>query len=418
MTFTKLSQPIFGEQDNKDFMLELGSLQGLQDRVTIDTSEGKPVYLIAIGLKPTYLRLSATSYYLLEQRSHGASFESIAQTFCQLNRSTSPAEIETAYLKVCSQIAEIEQRSLATPSAYLFELPLLPKTVVRKIAAIGSLAFTKPAIYSLVVFVTISIAVWPWFDRSFLVDTTNFGWSYLLLMVSVMMHELGHASACARYGASPSTIGFTVYLIWPAFYSDVSDAWRLKRWQRVVVDISGVFFQIVTAAAYVFIYRLTNWSPIPLAIVMIMSSCLFNLNPFFKFDGYWILADILGVTNLNRHKTEILRHLFRTLRYKSVETLTLAPSIVSCIAVYGVLSSGIWLYLLYTFLPYFFNVLLNYPGILTHAVSDIIVGTPFLEIKSIQSLFNSTFVLLMGTLMIIRLIKLVSTCIYKNRSKL
>ncbi len=395
-------------------MLPLDSLQGLRERVIVDTSEGKPVYLIAIGTKPTYLRLSATSYYLLEQRSHGVSFESLAQTFSQANRATSSAEIEIAYLNVCSQITEIEQRSLSNPSPYLFELPLLPKSVVQKIASIGSLAFAKPAIYTLVAFVAIAIAIWPWFDRSFPVDPTNFGWSYLLLMGSLMMHELGHASACTRYGASPSTIGFTVYLIWPAFYSDVSDAWRLKRWQRVMVDVGGIFFQIVTAAVYIFIYKLTNWSPIPLAIAMIVSSCLFNLNPFFKFDGYWILADILGVTNLNRHKSEILRYLFQTLRRKPVEPLTIAPSIFIILGIYAVLSLGVWVYILSTFLPIFFNTVSNYPKISSIVISAAIQGTPFLEIKNIQDLFNSTFILLIGTPMIIRLIKSLSVYIYKK----
>ncbi len=62
-------------------MNRLPDIQGIQERLIVDTSEGRQVYLLAVGTNPTYIRLSSTSYYLLEQRSLGVSFESVAEIF-------------------------------------------------------------------------------------------------------------------------------------------------------------------------------------------------------------------------------------------------------------------------------------------------------------------------------------------------
>jgi putative peptide zinc metalloprotease protein len=387
-------------------MVELDSLQRLQDNLIVDTSEGKPVYLIAIGSKPIYLRLSATSYYLLQQRSKGSSFEIIAQNFSKSKHVTSPEEIESAYLKVIHQIKEIEQKSKSRPSSYFFQLPLISQLIVKKLATIGSVAFYRPGIFISLVLIVLSITILPPPEViNFAIDPTCFLFSYLLLFFSLLMHELGHASACVRYGAAPSEIGFTIYLIWPAFYTDVNNAWLLKRWQRVVVDSGGIFFQIITGAIYILIYKLTNWSPIPLSLVMIFSTCLLNLNPFFKFDGYWIFADAFGITNLEQARVRIVQYFFGILRRRNVEPLPWPPLLIIILMVYSILSFVVWGYLLGNMSFLFINTILYYPSILANIFADIIAQNPIIGTQKFKYFLESTFTLLFGCLIFGRLVK-------------
>ena len=67
------------------------------------------------------------------------------------------------------------------------------------------------------------------------------------VVVATAFHELGHASACRHGGARPGVMGFGVYLVWPAFYCDVTDAYRLNRAGRLRTDLGGVYFNAIFA---------------------------------------------------------------------------------------------------------------------------------------------------------------------------
>src|SRR6478752_2203323 len=58
---------------------------------------------------------------------------------------------------------------------------------------------------------------------------------FVLAIASAGFHELGHASACRYGGATPSGMGVGIYLVWPAFYTDVTDAYRLPKRSRLRV---------------------------------------------------------------------------------------------------------------------------------------------------------------------------------------
>jgi len=163
-----------------------------------------------------------------------------------------------------------------------------------------------------------------------------------LALLSLFVHEFGHATACARFGARPHEIGFGIYLLYPAFYSDVSDAWFLTRWQRVVVDLGGIYFQAVAAAVFVGIYELTGWQPLRASLFLIVGSFVFTINPFFKFDGYWIISDALGVTNL-RDQWRTLAAVGRDrLRSRQVRDLPWPKPIVGAVVLCSIFSCILW----------------------------------------------------------------------------
>jgi putative peptide zinc metalloprotease protein len=119
-----------------------------------------------------------------------------------------------------------------------------------------------------------------------------------LLLVAMVFHELGHASACRFGKATPGAIGGGLYLMWPSLYTDVTDATRLKRSGRVRVDLGGVYFNAVLCCVFFAIYQATHYLPLVLAVagsVLLMAE---QLLPFVRFDGYWIVSDLAGVPDL------------------------------------------------------------------------------------------------------------------------
>src|SRR3954471_13244510 len=70
---------------------------------------------------------------------------------------------------------------------------------------------------------------------------------FALAVGSAGFHELGHAAACRYGGGTPGGMGMGLYMVWPAFYTDVTDAYRLPRRDRLRVDLGGLYFNAVVA---------------------------------------------------------------------------------------------------------------------------------------------------------------------------
>jgi putative peptide zinc metalloprotease protein len=121
---------------------------------------------------------------------------------------------------------------------------------------------------------------------------------YLLLALSLLCHELGHAAVSYRNGARPAEIGFGLYLIFPAFFCNVTEAWRLPRAQRLAINLGGVYFQLLATAAITPFAVLTHSDVLDLLIASNLMSMLITLNPFFRFDGYWVYSDLFRLPNL------------------------------------------------------------------------------------------------------------------------
>ena len=68
-----------------------------------------------------------------------------------------------------------------------------------------------------------------------------------LTLLSTLFHECGHAAACRYGGAKPGRIGIGIYLVWPVFYTDVTDSYRLTKTGRLRTDLGGVYFNALFA---------------------------------------------------------------------------------------------------------------------------------------------------------------------------
>lgn len=142
--------------------------------------------------------------------------------------------------------------------------------------------------------------------------TSVFGlWFIALYIVSHFFHELGHAAACMQFGANSGHIGVGFYLLRPVFYADVTDVWRLRKKERVIVDIAGVYMQLIFCAVLIIIYSFTGNRFYLNMSFLISTTLIFHLNPFLRYDGYWALCDMLNVTNLKENSANASKNLFR-----------------------------------------------------------------------------------------------------------
>ena len=128
-----------------------------------------------------------------------------------------------------------------------------------------------------------------------------FAFSLILLKAA---HELGHALTAARYGCYVPNMGIAFMLMVPLLYTDVTDGWRLSdRRHRLFIGGAGIAVELALACIAVFLWAfLPDGSARSIAFMVATTgwvmSLLFNLNPCLKFDGYYLLADLIGVDNL------------------------------------------------------------------------------------------------------------------------
>ena len=143
-----------------------------------------------------------------------------------------------------------------------------------------------------------------------------------LSVVSAMFHECGHAAGCRYGGARPGKIGVGIYLVWPAFFTNVTDSYRLSRAGRLRTDLGGLYFNAVFMLALAGIYAATSSETLLLVIAFTHLEMLEQLMPFVRFDGYFILSDLIGVPDLFARVAPIVKSaLFRGRRDPSVTGL-------------------------------------------------------------------------------------------------
>jgi len=121
---------------------------------------------------------------------------------------------------------------------------------------------------------------------------------FVITIVSAGFHEFGHAAALRRGGGTPGAMGAGLSLIWPAFYTDVTDSYRLSRAARIRVDLGGLYFNAIVALVMYGIWQAVHWDGLLLVVAAQILQMVRQLPPLVRFDGYHLLADVTGVPDL------------------------------------------------------------------------------------------------------------------------
>ena len=188
--------------------------------------------------------------------------------------------------------------------ALRFRAAVIPERVSNALGAAFAPLFAPPVLVAALVAFVVG-DVWLFFDhgvaqalRGALYHPGMFLPLFAAVIASAAFHEIGHAAACRYGGGRPGKMGCGLYLAWPAFYTDVTDSYRLGRRARLRTDLGGVYFNAVFVLATLGAYFVTGLEPLLLLVVIQHFEIAHQLLPVVRLDGYYIVADLTGVPDL------------------------------------------------------------------------------------------------------------------------
>lgn len=147
-----------------------------------------------------------------------------------------------------------------------------------------------------------------------LLSPANLGWLWVALFGLKVVHEFGHAYACKLFGGHVPEMGLFFIVFTPAAYVDATASWNFdSKWQRILVSLAGMYVESFVAAIALFV-----WVSTPPGFVHAMAyntfflaglmTVLFNANPLMRYDGYYVMSDLVEIPNLRQRATDYVGH--------------------------------------------------------------------------------------------------------------
>lgn len=141
---------------------------------------------------------------------------------------------------------------------------------------------------------------------------SNLPWLWVTLGFTKIVHEFGHGLTCHYYRRRCHEMGVMVMLFTPTLYCDVTDAWLIReKWPRIWIGAGGMIVETFLAAIATYIWwwtqpGLVNHLALNVVFVCAVTTVLFNANPLMRYDGYYMLADFLGIPNMRQKADRLL----------------------------------------------------------------------------------------------------------------
>ncbi len=150
-----------------------------------------------------------------------------------------------------------------------------------------------------------------WHESAVILAPHNWWWIACFGLVLKVVHEAAHGVACVRFGGRVREAGIVFLLLAPLPYVDLTSTWRLPKWQRIVTSSAGMLAELLVAALAAIVWANTHDEFLRQHLLRVILTAgvvtlLFNLNPLMRFDGYYILADLLELPNLAIHGRQLL----------------------------------------------------------------------------------------------------------------
>lgn len=176
---------------------------------------------------------------------------------------------------------------------------------------------------------------------------SNIGWVYVCTVFVKLLHEFGHASVVKRYGGEVHTLGVMFMLLVPLPYVDATASWSFrKKSRRALVGAAGMLTEFFIAAVALIVWAnlgggLAKSLAYNVVIMASVSTVLFNINPLMRFDGYYILTDLLDMPNLQQNSVRHLKYLLERYVFFKRDAEVVAETWLERViySVYGVASS-------------------------------------------------------------------------------
>ena len=280
----------------------------------------EPQYLAARGT--SQVQLSKLLHLVAEECDGNRSFDEIASRVSQaFGKTVSADNVRTLVddkLRPLGILAAADGSSPDIPEADpLLALKLkrqvLHPDTVNRLASVVRPVFWPPVV-ALALLALFAVDGWLFFVhglgqglRATVQQPAVFLLVAAVVVVAAGLHEFGHAAACKYGGARPGGMGAGIYLVWPAFYTDVTNAYELDRRGRLRTDLGGVYVNGLCVLALFGLHAATGFEPLVLLMFLLQVQVLQQMLPFLRLDGYYVVSDLVGVPDLFKRIGPVLR---------------------------------------------------------------------------------------------------------------
>jgi len=133
-----------------------------------------------------------------------------------------------------------------------------------------------------------------------------------------LIHELAHGLAVKRSGGFVHETGIALMVMLPLPYVDASASSLFpNKYDRMIVSSAGILVELAFAALGLLLWSSSHGTLQDVGLMMFLiggiSTLLLNGNPLLKFDGYYLLADLIEIPNLAERSKQALKSITRSL---------------------------------------------------------------------------------------------------------
>lgn len=277
---------------------------------------------------------------------------------------------------------------ISKPSYLKLSFIVIPPHIVDLLTPSLKFLFIPKIMYSLLALIIslLSITFVIHYDLFMSYDLKKINWLYFgfLSFISVTFHEFGHASSAKYFGAKHGGIGGGFYLFSPVYFADVSDIWKLSRFKRIIVNVSGIYFESIMASIYIVIGLVFDIQMLVIIGTFIFLHSLWNLNPFLRNDGYWVLSDGLNYPNLSKNSLLLLKEFILYFFKKANFSFTLKNIFLVLYAFVN--QSFVFVFLYYSISHYGLSLII-FPYDLVFFIKDVLNSKAELSLNSLLDFF-------------------------------
>jgi len=325
------------------------------------------------------VNINRQTYQLIKLIDGKCTIKEISATYkSQYITDLSPQIIYTLLYKKLAKFGIIKQNEFRVEkrkrASYLkLSFIILRKEYIKYFTKYLIFLFHKKLFYALMIFMSLFIGFMIFNNYQLIIKSGSSIFSINLILYvfafqfGTLFHELGHATACTKFGAKHGGIGFGFYLLTPVFFADVSDAWKLKPNERIIVNLGGIYFEMILASILLILYLFNSQIAFLIIPCLLILSTLYNLNPLLRFDGYWVLVDATNIPNIQSKAFTLLGNKLKGIKKMRFSFKTKKEAFLF---IYGIVSVSFIFFFIGSILIYDPNAVFRFPFDLYDIITD------------------------------------------------
>jgi putative peptide zinc metalloprotease protein len=326
--------------------------------VTQQLFEGRTFFVVKDPVSLQYFRMSAEDYYLATlfdgKRSFAQIREMYKHRYPHVALEYTPDELNERVLRFANDLALMQMLSVqgvrlkarldakkkqkagkgwfynAVNNVFFKRISVYdPDELFGRMAKPIWWIWTKQAhwasvgiiVAALIVFILNQERVHPTLNTFFSFNNLTLIWVTTILIKSI--HELGHGLTCKHLGSEVHEVGIMFLVFTPYFFVNVSDSWALpKRSHRILISAAGIYVELILAAFATFLWAIVQPGTFQdflfnVMVIASFSTIVFNANPLMRFDGYYIMTDLIEVPNLQTKSRAVVTNKVKNLIFGS-----------------------------------------------------------------------------------------------------